>query len=104
MKRLVEQRYVVRHNFLTIMAFCLCFYFTYHIFFGERSIIRLISLERSTARISAEYNSLYQDRQELEARVVRLRPNSLDRDLLEERARFVLGYSYPDETILVGTN
>lgn len=37
----------------------------------------------------------------LERKVLKLRPESLDPDLLEERVRLVLGYTYPDEITVV---
>lgn len=40
-------------------------------------------------------------RSALEARVVMLRPQSVNADFLEERARLVLGVSADDETIIV---
>jgi len=104
MRKLVSQRYLVRHNFVTVIGFCLACYFTYHIGFGERSLIRLLSLERGIAQISSEYEGLRSERTALESRVVRLRPGSLDRDLLEERARYVLGFVFPGEQIILGAN
>ena len=104
MKRLIEQRYLVRRNFTAIIGFCLFCYFSYNIVFGERSALRLLTLERSTAEATATYNDLHAQRTALESQVIRLRPGSLDRDLLEERARVVLGYSYPGERIVLQTN
>lgn len=100
MKRLLQQRYVVKHNVVAIIGFCLCFYFTYHIISGERSYLRLLSLERSADHLSAEYDDLHDDRQTLENKVAMLRPGSIDPDLLEERARVVLGYQHPDELVV----
>lgn len=100
----MSQRYMIRRNLLTIIGFCLCAYFTYHIAFGDRSWAQLQSLERETAKISIEYETLHKQRVSLESRVVRLRPGSLDPDLLEERARYVLGYVRPDESVIIRTN
>ncbi len=104
MKHLIEQRYLLRHNLLAIIGFCLCLYFSYHIIFGERSIIRLMTLERSVSKVSTQYNGLREERSALESKVVRLRSGSLDPDLLEERVRYVLGYVHPDEHVLLGFN
>ena len=68
---------------------------------GERS---LYGLERSISKLSEQHQELHIKRTALEYNVQRLRPNSIDPDLLEERARYVLGYVHPDETILLGFN
>ena len=36
----------------------------------------------------------------LEEKVKRLRPESIDRDLLEKQVRHLLGYGHPDEVII----
>ena len=104
MGRLIEQRYLIRHNLPTIIGFCLFIYFTYHIGFGERSLLRLMSLERQKAAVSLQYDKLHEERLVLESRVIRLRPGSIDPDLLEERARHVLGYTLPDEQVIIKPN
>lgn len=104
MKRLIEQRYLVRRNLPAIIGFCLFCYFTYNALLGERSILRLMTLDRAATEASEKYDRLHEQRIALENQVVRLRPASLDRDLLEERARIVLGYSYPGERIVVQNN
>lgn len=101
MNRLIEQRYVVRKNIMTIIGLCLCVYFAWHVVAGERSMFRLMSVERSIVKISAEYEREHAKREQLEARVIKLRPASIDPDLLEERARIVLGYARPDEHVVI---
>lgn len=101
MKKLLQQRYVVKHNFVAIIGFCLCFYFSYHVVSGERSYLRLVSIEHSVERLSHQYDDLSEQRHALENKVVMLRPGSIDPDLLEERARVVLGYQHPDELVVM---
>ncbi len=101
MKRLIEQRYVVHRNILTIVGLCLCVYFSWHIVAGERSTFRLMSLERQIAKTEAEYQKTKAQREHLESKVTKLRPGSIDPDLLEERARTLLGYARPDEQIVI---
>ena len=99
MKRLVEQRHVVKQNILNLIGFYLVCYFGYHTVMGERSALRLMTLEKSLAKVSRDYEQYHAERVALEDRVSRLRPGSIDPDLLEERARYVLGYTRPDEHI-----
>ncbi len=101
MRRLIEQRYLIRRNILAIAGVILAFYFSYHTGFGERSFMQLMTLSHDTAKLSAEYEQLHAQRLALEDKVVRLRPGTLDRDLLEERARYVLGYVRADERVIV---
>jgi cell division protein FtsB len=101
MRKLIAQRYLIRRNLLGIIALCLCVYFTYHLTFGTRSYFRLLGFEHETARLAVTYDNLHAQRVTLEDKVVRLRPSSLDPDLLEERVREVLGYTRPDERIIL---
>lgn len=104
MKRLIEQRYLVRHNILTIIGLGLTVYFAWHIVAGERSMFRLVSVNRMIEKVAVDYDSEHAQREQLEAKVVKLRPGSIDPDLLEERARTVLGYARADEHIVILPN
>lgn len=101
MRRLIEQRYVIKQNLVAIIGFLLLCYFSYHALLGERSYLRLMSLERQISSVSATYDALRGEREGIERKVALLRPGSLDRDLLEERVHYVLGFHYPDEKIIV---
>jgi cell division protein FtsB len=101
MKRLIEQRYVVRRNILMIIGLSLCAYFGWHIIAGERSTFRLMSLERQITKAETEFQKTKTQREQLESKVIKMRPGSIDPDLLEERARSVLGYARPDEQIVI---
>jgi cell division protein FtsB len=70
--------------------------------FGQRSYLELTSLNEQIAQASLQNHELQEQRLALESRVVRLRPGSIDPDLLEERARYMLGYARPDEKVIVG--
>lgn len=101
MKKLIENRFILRRNIMTIIGLCLSFYFCYHLAFGQRGYFRLMALENRLAGIEAEYEELHAKRTEVEKKVIMMRPGSIDRDLLEERVRHVLGYTYADEYILL---
>ena len=101
MKRFIEKRYVLRRNMMAVIGICLSFYFCYHLIAGQRGYFRLISLESRIANTSSEYESLKTEREAVEKKVVMMRPGSIDRDLLEERVRYVLGYTYDNEVILL---
>jgi len=104
MRKLIEQRYTIRQNIVPIIGICLTVYFAYNVGFGTRSYFNLMTLEHQIKTLSAQDVELREDRVALEGRVVRMRPGSLDRDLLEEQARTLLGYSYPGEQIIIQSN
>ncbi len=100
MKRLIEQRYIVRKNFIAIIGICLSVYFCYHLIAGERGYLRFLSLENRIVTAEATLEDLSAQRADKEEKVVMMRPGSINRDLLEERARVVLGYRYADEKVI----
>ena len=100
MNKFSQKRFVFRRNILGIIGLCLSIYFCYHLIAGQRGYFSLLSLESQIEQASIDYTTLKQQREAVEKRVVMMRPGSIDRDLLEERARYVLGYKYADELIL----
>ncbi len=101
MNGLYRHRYLIRRNLIVMIGICLSVYFSYHAIQGNRSYLRLMSLERDITETSAAYEALKNERTAIEDKVVMLRPGSINRDLLEERARLVLGYRHPDEMAIV---
>ena len=101
MKRLIEQRYVFRQNLIAVIGVCLSFYFCYHLIAGERSYLRLVSLNRQIDTAAKQYVVSSAERGALEQKVVMMRPGSVNRDLLEEQSRKVLGFHYKDEKVLI---
>ncbi len=101
MKRFIEKRYILRRNMMAVIGLCLSFYFCYHMVAGQRGYFHLMTLERDIAAVTVEHGTLLKERSAIEKKVVMMRPGSIDRDLLEERARHVLGYRHADELILL---
>ncbi|MCB1556722.1 MAG: septum formation initiator family protein [Alphaproteobacteria bacterium] len=101
MINLLAQRHFVRRNVLAFIGFSLCLYFSWHLLAGQRSYLRLMALEQQVAAAETDLGLLTVRREAIETRVVRLRPDTLDRDFLDERVRYVLGYRAPDDRLLV---
>ena len=76
-------------------------YFVYGTVQGDRGLFAYISMSQEVVRANTALDELRRTRHGLEQRVARLRPESLDLDLLEERARVVLDYVNPDDFILL---
>ena len=104
MKKLLEQRYIVRKNLVTLIGIGLFVYFSYHLMLGERSLLRYMSLEKSTANLETQSFQLEHEHEQLEKKVSMLRPGSVNKDLLEERARIVLGFRRPGEVDILSKN
>ncbi len=103
MKQLLQHNDLVRKNMLTLIGLGLCFYFSYHLLQGERSYFRYLSLQQTVSDMKRDHDRLKGDRADLESRVSMLRSGSIDKDLLEERARIVLGYrNQGEKDILLG--
>jgi len=86
---------------VAIIALSLSLYFAYHLIVGPRGYLELKQLEYQIEQVSAELDTLSVEREALEKKVVMMRPGSIDRDLLEERVRYILGYTNKEEYILL---
>ena len=92
---------MIRQHLISIIGFCLAAYFAYHIVAGERSYFRLSYLKQQTESVEHNFFELAENKSVLEQKVKMMRPGSIDRDLLEERVRAVLGYTQAGEHILI---
>ena len=101
MKRLIEQKYLFRQNLIVFIGVCLSLYFCYHLIAGERSYLRLISLNHQISTTEKKHKEEFAQREALEQKVVMMRPGTVNRDLLEEQARSVLGFHYKDEKVII---
>lgn len=84
-----------------VIAACVVGYFAYHLVHGERGLLAYLRLEQELAAAEQTREALAAERGRLEARVSLLRPEHLDRDMLGERARRLLGYARPDEMVVL---
>ena len=82
------------------LGICAAAYFAYHAIQGDRGLMAWarLSLEVETSR--GEREDLARRRAALEHRVKLLHPESLDPDMLDERARVMLNFGYPNELVI----
>jgi cell division protein FtsB len=97
MNKLFSYSSLFRENLLAVIGVCLCVYFIYHAVAGNRSLMRMHSIEYQIETLSKEETELQAQRAALEKKVAMMRPGTVDKDLLEERVRAVLGYQKPHE-------
>lgn len=101
MSKLLQHRSFIRENLIMLIGICLCFYFSYHALQGNRSFLRLYSLEHDISVATADLQKAHTERAAIEDKVKAMRPGHLSRDLLEERVRSVLGYVRRDEMVIL---
>ncbi|MDP3490069.1 MAG: septum formation initiator family protein [Phenylobacterium sp.] len=90
----------VRSYISTAALALLITYFAYHAFTGDQGLLTSTQRDYALAVKSAELKQLSAQRQDLETRALLLRDTSLSADLLEERARSLLGYSHPRDYVI----
>ena len=78
----------------------LIFYFGFHAFTGDRGILSTHQRNETLATKTRELSELRAQRKDMEARAHLLRDTSLSADLLEERARSLLGFSDPKDYVI----
>lgn len=79
-------------------------YFVFHSIYGSRGIIAYFKLQAELESSHKKLDQLRSERLEIENRTKLLRPGSLDRDMLDEKTRNVLGLSLPKEKIFKATD
>jgi len=89
-----------RHNVVLIIGLLLCVYFSYHLIQGNRSLVQLVQVQQEIAVAQVELDGVREVRDGIEAKVIMMRPGSVDRDLLEERIGVVLGYASPEDLVV----
>jgi cell division protein FtsB len=78
----------------------LIFYFGFHALTGEGGLLQSDQRDATLVAKSRELAKLRAERQDLEMRAQLMRDTSLSRDLLEERARSLLGFADPRDYVI----
>jgi cell division protein FtsB len=76
-------------------------YFIYHLQNGDHGLTARADLEKRKAVLAGELAGLKDVRARLERDVALLRPESLDPDMLDERARAILNLAHPDDLVML---
>jgi cell division protein FtsB len=87
---LTELRRRARQIVGPILGISLVAYFAYHLVQGDRGLIAMLGLMQQVKQAQSELDASEAERLPLANRVALLRPDHLDRDLLDERVRAVL--------------
>ncbi|MBI1778847.1 MAG: septum formation initiator family protein [Proteobacteria bacterium] len=96
-----ELRRRARHVVGPVLGILVASYFAYHAVEGDRGLLAWRRMGVEIAEAEARLGVVAKERQTLEHRVSLLRPDNLDPDMLEERARAILNFSRPDEVVIL---
>ena len=72
-------------------------YFAYHAVHGDHGLYASWRLQDEVERLRAERDKVAAARSELEHKVQLMRPESIDPDMLDERARATLNLAHPND-------
>ncbi len=75
-------------------------YFSFHALTGDRGMLTGAVRDKVLVERTAKLEQLRAETRELQSRVRLLKTSNLSRDLLEERARVLLGYADPRDYVI----
>ena len=96
--------YLIRKNFvlnsITVFSLIIFVFFISHIFFGERSIWKIFSLNSQIAISTKEYNKLINNKKNIMSEINLLRDNNIDSDYVTEISYDLLGLIQSDQIVI----
>ncbi len=98
---LTEIRVRARKILPTVLAASVVGYFGYHALHGERGFLAWRELKQDLSAARSVEAEVAAERARLDRRTALLRADNLDPDLLEERARVLLGYGHPGDLVVL---
>ena len=90
---------LTRKSAFNTVVLLMLLYFVFHSIYGSRGIIAYFKLQSELENSHVKLEKLRAERLGIENRTKLLRPGSLDKDMLDEKIRNVLGLSEPKEKI-----
>ncbi len=84
-----------------LIGFGAVLYFTYHTVEGDRGVLAWVRLKNEILEAEMQLAKVTDERQALEHRVLLLRPDHLDPDMLEERSRAMLNMGHDGEVVIL---
>ena len=101
MKFISEERSRARHVIGPILGAALIVYIAYHALQGERGLTAYWQLVHQVEQAKIVHADMGLAQKQIANRVALLSGASIDRDMLDERARYMLGYSQRGEIIIL---
>jgi cell division protein FtsB len=94
----------MRNVVVQLIGACTVAYFAYHAIEGDRGLVAMTHVQSEIAQAEARLNAVTAEHDKMEQRAGLLRPNHLDPDMLDERARAMLDWSNPNDVIILRKN
>ncbi len=98
---LFELRRRARHVIGPLFGAVAVVYFSYHTLHGERGFLAWLQMKDRVRQAERRLAHLQSEKSYWEARVKLLHPASLNRDMLDERVRLMLGYAEADDVVVL---
>jgi len=76
-------------------------YFGYNVIIGDLGLLSRWRLADEVSQLEYKLDKLNQRRKQLEQKVSLVRPESLDPDMLDERARIILNLAHPNDITIL---
>lgn len=89
-----------RGQIVPVSCALLMVYFGFHAIQGDRGLLSWIKLSDELAEARIAFEVTADERAGLERKVALLRPDGLDPDMLDERARYMLSLARADEVLI----
>ncbi len=87
-------------NLMTVFSLLIFIFFVSHIFFGERSLWKIFSLNNQILLAKKEYSILLDEKVKISSEINLLRDNNLDPDIISEIAHKLLGLIHSDQIVI----
>jgi len=84
-----------------LLNVCVMTYFGYHVIIGDHGLLSRWRLADEVTHMEQKLDKLHQRRKQLEHKVSLVRPESLDPDMLDERARVILNLAHPNDITIL---
>ena len=104
MKRGSEHSKKAKQILAPLLGAALVTYFAYHAVQGDRGLLAWWQLRHQLEAAQTDLVAIQDERAKIEHKISLLRPESLDRDMLDEQTRRVLAFGQPNELLIIPTN
>jgi cell division protein FtsB len=101
MVRTRKQQLTPARLVMPLLWMLLAVYIGYHLLHGERGLYALMRERHELTSLQSELTTATAEREKMELRVSHMRDESLDRDLLDEQMRRMLGVMKKGEVVVL---
>lgn len=93
----------IRLRYFILPIICAAFlgYFAHHTVNGARGLVAYQELQKQARELKTQIAEVQVEKNRLESRVSLMRPESLNRDMIDERARIILNLANENEITIL---